>query len=263
MSTFTACALQRALVWHDPKANRHAFARQMDEAGPADLYVLPEMFATGFSMSGQSIAESEDGPTLQWMRDQAIRRDAAITGSVAVQHNGQCLNRMYWVQADGTTHHYDKRHLFRMAGEHERYAAGGPRKIVSWRGLRFLLQVCYDLRFPVFSRNFQTDPAGDYDVILYVACWPEPRRQPWSQLLPARAVENQAYVIGVNRIGEDAKGLSYSGDSAIYDFKGDTLASGAPGEELSLKANLDLDTLNSFREKFPVGLDADRFTLSD
>ncbi|MBD2858017.1 amidohydrolase [Spongiibacter sp. KMU-158] len=260
MTDIIVCALQSPLDGDSPEQNRAQFAQQIAEAGSADVFVLPEMFATGFALSGKSIAEPESGPSLQWMQAMAKQHNAAITGSLAIQIGEDCFNRMYWVTPDGIEY-YDKRHLFRMAGEHKRYAAGDKRKIITWRGLRFLLQVCYDLRFPVFSRNFQTDPCGDYDVILYVACWPDLRRRAWQQLLPARAIENQAYVIGVNRSGEDSRGNTFTGDSAIHDFLGEPLALAETEPRKTLRAALSPRALEKFREQFPVGLDADHFEI--
>lgn len=208
MQDLTVTLVQTELAWEAPADNR----RHLEEllAGhpePSDLVVLPEMFTTGFSMNALENAEPPGGETEQWLQALARERDCAITGSVAVQVGEQVFNRMLFATPDGVTP-YDKRHLFRMAGEHKRYAAGERRVVVNWKGWRILLQVCYDLRFPVFSRNCE-----DYDLALYVANWPSARRQHWRALLLARAIENQACVIGVNRIGSDARGLDYSGDS--------------------------------------------------
>lgn len=259
MNKVTVSALQAPLARGNPEANRQQFAEQISGAEPADVYVLPEMFASGFALAGNAIAEPQPGPSLAWMQQQAEAHNAAITGSLAIQQGEHCYNRMYWVTPDGKVQHYDKRHLFRMAGEHQRYAPGCARKIVHWRGLRFLLQVCYDLRFPAFSRNFQQHSQGDYDVIIYVASWPAPRRKAWTALLPARAIENQAYVIGVNRSGEDHRGNLFSGDSAIYDYLGNTLSTAEDRVSCAIHAELSLEKLNNFRNKFPVGLDADQF----
>lgn len=256
MSTLTVVALQTELKWQDAEANRRHFESQMTALKDVDLVVLPEMFNNGFSMSSQRIAELVNGPTLAWMQTQAKRLDAAVTGSIAVQDNGHFYNRMYWVTPDGHVQHYDKRHLFRMAGEDKRYSPGKQRVVVTWRGLRFCLQVCYDLRFPVFSRQ-----RGDYDVLIYVANWPGARAHAWKTLLPARAVENQCFVVGVNRVGKDGNDHDYSGDSVIYDFLGQPLASAEPGEPKALRAELDGEALRKFRETFPAGLDADGFVL--
>lgn len=257
MSTVTVCALQAPLHWQAPDANRHYFTEQMASLQAVDLVVLPEMFTTGFSMASAAIAEASDGPTLSWMREQAARLNAAVTGSVAVKDGNGFFNRLFWVEPDGSTTHYDKRHLFRMASEHHHYQAGHHRVIVPWRGLRFCLQVCYDLRFPVFSRN-----RGDYDVLIYVANWPAARAHAWRSLLPARAIENQSYVIGVNRVGQDGNGHDYSGESIILDYLGQPLQTAPANSATTLYCALDGIKLDAFRESFPAGLDADEFYLS-
>ena len=226
MQTLTVAVLQTSLHWQDSAANRAHFSELLPQALPADLIVLPEMFNSGFSMQAEVFAESMSGPTMQWLREQAAQFDVAICGSLAIRldaavddHAG-IVNRLVFVQPSGDVEYYDKRHLFRMGQEHQHYQAGQQRKIVSFRGVRFLLQVCYDLRFPVFSRN-----CGDYDAILYVANWPQERSRIWSTLLAARAIENQAFVIGCNRVGQDGNQLNYSGDSVVLDFVGLPLAS--------------------------------------
>ncbi|MFN3901247.1 MAG: amidohydrolase, partial [Alishewanella aestuarii] len=216
--------LQTELVWQDTAANLQALSQQLAAAPAADLLVLPEMFASGFSMDSAGIAEREPGPALSWLKQQAAHYQSAIAGSLAVRTaDGHYVNRLYFVTPDGAVQSYDKRHLFRMAGEHQAYAAGQQRVIVNWQGWRILLQVCYDLRFPVFSRNL-----GDYDAIIYVANWPAPRSRAWWLLLQARAIENQAYVFGCNRVGQDANGLNYRGDSLIVDYLGQPQAELAP-----------------------------------
>ena len=223
----------------------------------ADLYVLSETFATGFLAEGSSALAQEQGPQiLAWMQQQAARFDAAIAGRVAVKDDeGLLRNRFYFVRPDGTFDYYDKRHLFSYAGETREYVAGDRRVVVSWRGVRFLLQVCYDLRFPVFSRSL-----GDYDAIIYVACWPEKRIDAWQSLLKARAIENQCFVVGVNRVGADAV-CQYSGCSVVHDAYGRIIASCAPNIEEVSTATFDMDALQRFRRKFPVLADADGFSL--
>ena len=220
----------------------------------ADLYVLPETFATGFMAEGSV----ENGPRiLNWMQEQASRLNAAIVGSIAIRdEKQQSRNRLFFVRPDGSYDYYDKHHLFGYAGETDAYVAGNQRVIVEWRGVRFLLQVCYDLRFPVFSRN-----RGDYDAIIYVANWPSSRSEVWHTLLRARALENQCYVIGVNIAGDDMGICLYAGDSAIIDAYGHTLAQCIPGRPESAAAELDMEALERFRQKFPVLHDADAFTI--
>jgi predicted amidohydrolase len=173
------------------------------------------MFTTGFSMAASELAEAhDDSPTLEWMREQAAKLDAAITGSVIISDEGRYFNRLYWVEPAGRVLHYDKKYRFTLAGEHRHYAAGSERLLVDYRGWRICPLICYDLRFPEWSRN---DPADPFDLLIYVASWPRPRAHDWRTLLAARAIENQCYVAGVNRVGEDGNGLSYRGDSCLID----------------------------------------------
>lgn len=223
----------------------------LDQQPGADLYVLPETFATGFMVEGSL----EHGPRiLNWIQQQACRLDAAVAGSIAINdEEGNPRNRLFFVRPDGTYDYYDKHHLFTMAGENSQYVAGNRRVVVEWRGVRFLLQVCYDLRFPVFSRN-----RGDYDAIIYVANWPSSRSEVWHTLLRARALENQCFVIGANAVlNSSPLGGAGGGLSAIIDAYGHTLAECIPGRCESAAAELDMETLQRFRQKFPVLDDAD------
>ena len=218
----------------------------------ADLYVLPEMFATGFMVDG---AVENGQRILNWMQQQSRRLDAAVAGSIAIKDDeGNPRNRLFFVRPDGSYDYYDKHHLFTMAGENKQYVAGHQRVIVEWRGVRFLLQVCYDLRFPVFSRN-----RGDYDAIIYVANWPSSRSEVWHTLLRARALENQCFVVGANISGDDTGICYHAGDSAIINAYGHTLAQCIPGKVESAAAELDMESLQHFRKKFPVLADADDF----
>jgi predicted amidohydrolase len=256
---FTVALAQTPLAWHDAVANRAAFdALLAPLAGQVDLVVLPEMFTTGFTMEPAAVAELPGGETQAWMQRQARLLDAAITGSHVCRDGEHHYNRLLWATPDGGLRHYDKRHLFRMAGEHQRYAAGREALVVPWRGMRCALQVCYDLRFPVWSRR---RPEFDYDVLVYVANWPAPRREAWRALLVARAIENQCYVVGVNRVGKDGTGLDYSGDSLVVDPRGRLLADAGATDGI-VTAQLDRPALHEFRDRFPAHLDADRFTLA-
>lgn len=256
MQDLAVTLIQCELAWEQPLHNRQQIGEVIATLQqPTDLIVLPEMFTTGFSMNALANAESPGGNTEHWLRDIAHKNNCAVTGSIAVEEDGYVFNRMLFVTPEAVTH-YDKRHLFRMAGEHRRYAPGNARVIVDWRDWRINLQVCYDLRFPVFSRN-----QADYDALLYVANWPEKRRQHWRQLLVARAIENQACVIGVNRIGADAKGRTYSGDSLAIAADG-TLIKDAEDSSGAFTIRLDAAALADYRASFPCHLDADRFTLS-
>jgi len=256
MQDLRVSLVQRALAWEQAADNRVQIEAAIDSlADSTDLIVLPEMFTTGFSMNAIANAENPDGATQQWMAELAIRHDCALTGSIAVRLGDSVYNRMLFVTPD-SCQHYDKRHLFRMAGEHKRYSAGEQRVVVRWRDWRILLQVCYDLRFPVFSRNRE-----DYDLALYVANWPATRRLHWRQLLVARAIENLACVIGVNRIGSDAKGLDYSGDSLAVRADG-VIELDMESECGIASITLEAAALESYREKFPFHRDADEFQLT-
>ena len=264
MNDLRVSIVQGETRWHDPAANRAYYGELISSLhGITDLVVLPETFTSGFSNDAIGEAETMDGSTVAWMREQAMSLDAAVTGSVQLRTDAGVFNRMLFATPDGELRHYDKRHLFSFAKEHERYAAGRDRVVVEWKGWNILLQVCYDLRFPVFSRNrFDVDRAGqlDYDLLLYVANWPSVRTYPWKTLLRARAIENLSYVVGVNRIGTDGNGLHYAGDSAVIDFLG-TPVSECTDEELVVTTTLQAAALQGHRERFPAMLDGDRFSL--
>ncbi|WP_347157324.1 amidohydrolase [Pontibacter chitinilyticus] len=249
--------VQTALHWQDAEANRRMFSAKLAAAAPAtDLLVLPEMFTTGFSMNAPELAEEAEGATLAWMQQQAQQHQAVVTGSVIVQENGHYYNRLLWVRPDGSYEKYDKRHLFRMAREHHTYAPGRERLVVELKGWNICPLVCYDLRFPVWSRN----AGSSYDLLLYVANWPKARNLAWRTLLQARAIENLAYVVGVNRVGTDGNGHPYSGDSAIIHPKGTTLLETAEAEGIHTLL-LHKQELDDFRAAFPAHLDADTFSL--
>ena len=261
MNDLTISLVQSSLHWHDPVANRHMFAEllasALPEAGITDLIVLPEMFTTGFSMEAPTRAEPVEGPTLAWLREQAAHYDAVVTGSVLIEEEGRYYNRLLWVRPDGTFTSYNKRHLFRLAGEHRVFTPGGAHLIEEWRGWRILPLICYDLRFPVWSRNRLEDP---YDLLLYVANWPQPRIEAWKALLQARAIENLAYTIGVNRLGTDGNGHDYPGQSAILDMRGDYLAQ-AGNLQTVLTRTLMAAPLQEFRQQLPALLDGDEFAV--
>jgi len=229
----------------------------LDQQPGADLYVLSETFATGF-MAESAIEQAEENSQhiFNWMQQQASHLDAAIAGSMVTKdEEGLLRNRLFFVRPDGSYDYYDKRHLFSFAGETDAYSAGNRRVVTTWRGVRFLLQICYDLRFPVFSRN-----RSDYDAIIYVANWPAIRREVWKTLLKARALENQCFVVGVNIVGNN-KGIEYQGDSIIIDSYGHTIAQCTPGMVETTAAELDMDALERFRRKFPVLVDADEYQI--
>ena len=242
--------VQQDIVWADVQENIRRADAAIDSKPGADLYVLPEMFSTGFCTVPEGIAET-DGVTLQWMKAKAAQVNAAIAGSVAVNEDGKFYNRFYFVKPDGAVTYYDKKHLFTYGGEHERFTAGNERAVVEFRGVRILLEVCYDLRFPIWSRNH-----GDSDMILYVASWPTVRVAAWKSLLVARAIENQCYVAGVNRVGNDPSN-EYSGASMVVDPYGKIIAACDDGVEMSAEADVDMEMLEAFRAKFPVLNDSD------
>lgn len=252
--------VQADLAWHDARENWRRFDQLTASLeGQTDLVVLPEMFTTGFTMAPEQVAEPVDGPTTDWMRTVARRLSAVVTGSVVTQENGEFFNRLIWMRPDGSHETYDKRHLFRMAREHKHYSAGTRRLLVEIDGWKICPLVCYDLRFPVWSRNRIGTDRG-YDVLIYVANWPERRRHAWQTLLRARAIENLSYCIGVNRIGRDAADADYKGDSVANDFLGQPLTA-ALETQFVTTVSLDRAALNAFRAKFPAHLDADEFEL--
>ena len=258
MSVLRVSLVQQPLTWRDPAANRaHFEALLLPLAGESDLIVLPETFTTGFSMQVEQIGEPSGGPSAQWLTELSARLDAAITGSVITREEGRYYNRLLWAAPGAELRQYDKRHLFRMGREHEHFTAGRAAISVPWRGLQVCPLVCYDLRFPVFSRR---RPQLNYDLLIYVANWPAARADAWRQLLRARAIENQAYVVGVNRVGTDGHGVAHAGDSAAIDFLGCTLADARDLPSV-LTVELDAGALAAHRERFPAHLDADRFTL--
>lgn len=259
--------VQSSLHWEDKAANLHMLGEKLlAYQEPADVIVLPEMFSTGFSMQPEKFAEKADGPTLAWMQRQAEVKRAVITGSFIVEENQKFYNRLFWVNPDGTYQSYNKRHLFRMAGEEKHYAAGESKLIVEINGWKVCPMVCYDLRFPVWSRNRFTNNAGvmeaEYDLLIYVANWPERRSHAWRTLLMARAIENLSYVTGVNRIGNDGKFILHSGDSAMYNFRGELLKSAMISTEEIVAERFSMQDLRDFRKAFPAGLDADGFSLT-
>lgn len=257
MSTVNVLLVQAATHWHDPAANRALYGAHLDAAQPGELVVLPEMFSTGFTMDVPQHAEPEPPESLEWLRSQARERGIAITASISVAlMQGGCRNRMVFVTPAGAVTCYDKRHLFRMADEHHFYEAGDRRVVVEFGGLRWLLLVCYDLRFPVFVRNRE-----DYDAILCVANWPAPRQTAWETLLAARAIENLAYCVGVNRVGEDGAGRAYDGGSGVFGPDGSALLAPRRHESGHWRVALDVDTLNAFRRGFPAHSDRDDFAL--
>jgi omega-amidase len=258
MQDLNVTLLQSDLHWESPEANRSMFEEKIWKINkPTDIIVLPEMFTTGFSMNAQTLAEPMNLTTFKWMKQQAAQTGAVVTGSYIVKDNGQYFNRLLWMQPDGKYFFYDKRHLFRMADEHLVYAPGNQKLIVQWKEWNIRPLICYDLRFPVWSRNIK----NEYDVLLYVANWPEARATAWKSLLQARAIENLCYTIGVNRVGKDGKEINYNGDSGIVNPKGEWLEQHSK-TDASTTLKLSRTELDSYRTKFPADKDADDFIIS-
>ena len=250
---------QQPLVWEDKAANLKFWEEKLQSLkGETDLIVLPEMFTTGFTMNVHEMAESMDGTTVSWIGDLSEELGATITGSVIIREDGKFYNRMLWANPDRTFTWYDKRHRFSFADEDQFFTAGSERKIIEKEGWKIMLQVCYDLRFPVFSRNLNSDR---YDMLIYVANWPTARSSAWRSLLVARAHENQCYVVGVNRVGTDGKGIEYDGSSLVVSPKCEILCSFAAGEEGIETVTLSKAELDDFRAKFRPLDDADEFEL--
>jgi predicted amidohydrolase len=248
--------IQTDLVWDNPSSNCAQLEEQLIPlVGQTDLIILPEMFTTGFSMSS-SQAEIPQGPSTQWMQMQALRIDALVIGSLKIKEKFGLVNRLVVAFPDGTVQTYDKKHLFRMGNEHESYHPGSEKLVITYHGWRIAPFICYDLRFPVWSRNVDLG----YDLAIYVANWPASRTQVWDVLLKARAIENLAYVAGVNRIGADGNALTYDGHSTVISFKGEALIPLDASAGIK-HMKLNINDLREFRTAFPAHLDADPFQL--
>lgn len=246
--------VQPDLAWENKSANLFNIAGLIENTGQTDVIVLPEMFTTGFSMKVQELAEPMEGPTIHWMKEKAAEKQAVVAGSLIIEENGCYYNRLVWVQPDGKLYWYDKRHLFALGEEHLHFTPGNQRVTVEWKGWKIRLQICYDLRFPVWSRN-----NDDYDLLIYTVNWPAARSHVWKTLLTARALENQCYCLGVNRVGRDGLNIRYYGDSGRIDARGEAVWMGHM--ETTRTFTLSLRTLHAFREKFPVLNDRDGFTF--
>ncbi|MEM8968697.1 MAG: amidohydrolase [Bacteroidota bacterium] len=259
----TVSLIQTSLYWHEVEANLAMLEEKIWQIGqPTDLIILPEMFSTGFTQAAENVAEPMNSRTFRWMRQQAAQTQAVVTGSYIVREGQQYYNRLLWMKPDGTFSHYDKRHLFRMVGEHNVFSSGNAQLIEELNGWKVCPLICYDLRFPVWSRNqVKADETLLYDLLIYVANWPVARLQAWETLLRARAIENSCYTIGVNRIGEDGNLVAYSGNSLVSNCKGNVLADLSNQEQI-LTIQLSHQDLAEYRQKFPVHLDADSFRLN-
>ena len=277
MSNLTVTLIQSTLHWEDKEKNLRMFEEKINAIKErTEIVVLPEMFSTGFSMKPAALAETMDGNTISWMKKISSKKKIILTGSVIIEEKGNYYNRLIWMLPNGQYGVYDKRHRFAFAGEDKEYTAGTKRLIASVKGWKVNLMVCYDLRFPVWARQQPSDNAVDetkedlnessrevtheYDVLIYVANWPEKRNHAWKTLLQARAIENQCYVIGMNRVGNDGNEIYYSGDSMIVDPLGEVLKTKAH-EETMITHTLDKKQLNEIRQKFPFWRDADDFQI--
>lgn len=266
MSTLTITLIQSPLHWQDKPANLAMFAQKINAIQErTEIVVLPEMFSTGFSMEPALLAETMEGPAIDWMKRVAAEKKIILTGSIIIEEQGHYYNRLVWMQPNAVYGVYDKRHRFAYAGEDKEYTAGNKRLITSVKGWKINLMVCYDLRFPVWAR--QSSPAAtddgnshEYDVLIYVANWPEKRSHAWKTLLQARAIENQAYVVGVNRTGDDGNNIHYSGDSMVVDPLGEVLYTTSELEDV-FTITLQKEKLEAVRSNFPFWKDADEFSI--
>jgi predicted amidohydrolase len=254
MKNLNVAAIQFDIAWENPEMNYGKINAILKKIAQADLIILPEMFTTGFSMAPERVAERyhDEMPTLQWMRTHAKKFNAIVMGSVSCEDGGKYFNRCLVVFPEGHHFYYDKNYLFSIGQESEHYTTGQGSIIIEWKGWKIKPLICYDLRFPEHARNEIIDGEYAYDLLIYMANWPSVRMHPWNTLLMARAIENQAYVIGVNRVGDDGNAITHNGSSGIYDFKGESLASLMENEEGVIQKDLNISELKSFREKFPA-----------
>lgn len=254
--------VQATLEWAEKRKNLDYFEQKLEPlTGQTDLVVLPEMFATGFVTDSKQIADPMNGVVMKWIAEQAEKLSCVITGSIAISDNDNIYNRLIWIRPDGSYEFTDKRHLFRMANEHQHYTAGDNPLIVELNGWKIRPLVCYDLRFPVWSKNRMVKGVHEYDLVFYVANWPASRIHMWDTLLQARAIENQAYCIGVNRVGADGNGIPHNGHSIVIDPKGRIILSAPEDKEFVGTTVLDYDQLAAYRKSFAVGLDWDQFSI--
>ena len=254
MENLKITIIQPDIIWENPKVNLEKYSEWLEKTDETDVIILPEMFTTGFSMQPKKLKESMDGKSVKWMQQVAVDKNAAVVGSLIIEDDGKIYNRALWVFPDGKIESYDKRHLYSMGQEHMHYTAGSEKLIIEYKGWKFCPQICYDLRFPVFARNLE-----DYDVVFYMANWPAPRHHVWKNLLISRAIENQAYCFGINRVGTDGTGLKYLGDSSCISPKGETKFMGE-GEAIKT-FEISYSELHDFRKKFPLLNDRDSFTI--
>jgi predicted amidohydrolase len=263
MQDLKILCLQSDIVSNDPDKNRELFEIKIrNHAENHDLIILPETFTTSFHVEPEGNSETLEGKTVAWMQQMAAKSGAVITGSLFIEKEGKYYNSLIWMRPDGSFESYEKRHVFSMGGENEKISKGTKKRVVEIKGWKIAPMICYDLRFPVWSKNtLHIEGSYAYDLAIYVANWPAVRNYPWEMLLISRAIENLAYVAGINRVGYDAQGTFYSGDSMIIDPKGKVIEKADEGKERSLSAILSHSELVSFRQKFNVGLDWDQFDI--
>jgi predicted amidohydrolase len=262
MQDLKVSIVQSDLVWKDKTANLASFSYDIEQIEEkVDLIVLPEMFNTGFVIEPEDMAEAMEGESMQWLREKAQQTNAVICTSLIILENGNYYNRLLWIRPDGSFQQYDKRHLFSLGNENLKFTGGSESIVVELNGWKIKPLICYDLRFPVWSKNTFSNGEYEYDLLIYVANWPAARRDTWMSLLKARALENQSYTIGVNRIGRDGNGFPHVGDSNIYDAKGQKMIQQNSNTEFTETLLLSKKELVDFRNKFTVGLDWDRFLI--
>ncbi|MBR1515080.1 MAG: amidohydrolase [Bacteroidales bacterium] len=262
MPNLNIAYLQADLRWEDKTANLTHFGQLLEQVAPeTDLILMPETFTTAFPVNPKVFAETEEDPTMQWLKNQAQSKNAVICATFPLEKDGHYYNSLVWMRPDGTYELYFKRHTFTMGGEDQLVDRGEKQLIVELKGWRIKPMVCYDIRFPIWARNRYENGAYEYDLGFYLANFPDSRMNVWNTLLQARAIENQAYFIGVNRVGEDAHGLHYSGESQVINARGEVISKAEPYQEAVLHCTLDGEKLQHFREKFPLGPDWDKFDL--
>lgn len=261
MNDITITLVQSSLFWENIDSNLNQFSKKLEHIDQTDLIILPEMFNTGFSMNAQDLAEVMNVKTMIWMKEMANKYKCVITGSIIIKEKDSYYNRLIWMRADGSYETYDKRHLFGLGEEDKTYTAGKERLIVDLNGWNICPMICYDLRFPVWSRNIKQGDDAEYDLLIYTANWPQRRIHHWNALLPARAVENQCYVVGLNRVGNDGNDIPHSGDSQVIDPNGTRLYYLSEEKEGIHTLTLSAFELKQYRRAFPFLKDADRFSL--
>lgn len=261
MENLNITMIQADIAWKDKKKNLRKFTNLIEKVKNTDIIVLPEMFNTGFAVNDQLCAEDTKGETYEWMKNMAALKNSIVTGSIYTKDNGAYYNRLIWMNPEGESIEYDKRHLFRLTGEDKKINPGKKKIIAHVKGWKILPLICYDLRFPVWSKNTFDNDEYEYDCLIYIANWPGRRNFSWKSLLVARAIENQSYVVGVNRIGADGNNIPHHGDSMVLNYRGREVSKTLPDEESVETTLLNYDELKDFRESFKVGLDWDKFTV--